>query len=188
MNDPKKAEIDDVDGPAIVRADHVRERPAKDDHGKPITGKTAWKRLSPLESSYDKNQLAGGSPKYLAHQRYEAGAQYAKLWALSQSSGRDSTDMDRVSKSGAGASLSQSQADAMRSLVGIHMHLGERDRAIVRMVCGEGYWPSEAVRTICADYRDAVVPRFREALDALIEAMAVARKNSGPLRASRETL
>jgi hypothetical protein len=44
------------------------------------------------------------------------------------------------------------------------------------MVCGENYFPSEAVRMVCNDYKDTVSARFREALDALIEAMEAVRR------------
>jgi hypothetical protein len=46
------------------------------------------------------------------------------------------------------------------------------------MVCGEGHWPSTAVRAAVghSHYDKAVVPRFNEALDHLVEAI----RNSPP--------
>jgi len=55
---------------------------------------------------------------------------------------------------------------------------------IVRMVCAEGHFPSDAVRTACNDYRHTVPSRFREALDSLIEAIAAAHASGRATRAS----
>lgn len=52
----------------------------------------------------------------------------------------------------------------------IEDRMGKNDAKLVRMVCDEGFWPSEAVRSIDPGYRDATVPRFREAMDALVVA------------------
>ncbi len=74
--------------------------------------------------------------------------------------------------------ISQAKADAMAKLAAIDAGLTPRDRRIVRHVCGEGWWPSEAVREACghAHYANAVTPRFIEALDSLIEAIAAAKR------------
>ena len=78
---------------------------------------------------------------------------------------------------GAGLSLSQAMADATKRIIAIDSHLKEQVRAIIRRVCGEGWWPSEAVREACGEHYDkAIVPRFCEALDNLIEAIEAARR------------
>ena len=71
--------------------------------------------------------------------------------------------------------IGHSQREALRALAAIDARLGERDRRIVRMVCGEGFWPSEAIRAVCADYKHTIAARFREALDALVEAFEMGR-------------
>ena len=79
--------------------------------------------------------------------------------------------MIAISKSGGTASLSQGQMSALRALAAVEARLGERDRAIIRMVCGEGFAPVEAVRAACGDdYKHTTAARFREALDALTDA------------------
>lgn len=56
------------------------------------------------------------------------------------------------------------------------------------MVCGENYRLSEAVLSACGkSYSRSVMPRFREALDALIEAVETIRRE-GQLPVSREAL
>jgi hypothetical protein len=166
------SDIDEIATPAIIRADHVRDRPLSVTAGAAI----AWRRLSPLEAAYERGQLGGGSPKYDGQKRLAAGEAYARLYARSQASGRDSTDFDRISGGSGMCALSEGQARASQLLSKIEQQMNSRDRLIVRMVCGEGYFPSEAVRTACNDYRHTVASRFREALDSLIEAMENLRR------------
>jgi hypothetical protein len=178
---PEAAETDHIDGPAIVRSGHVRDRalPASDGAHK------AWRRLSPLEAAYERGQLGGGSQLYDADKRQQAGEAYGRLFALAQSSGRDSTDLDRIGGKGTGDGFSEAQARAAQALGEIDRRMNARDRQIVRMVCAEGHFPSEAVRIACNDYRHTVASRFREALDSLIEAMEHVRRKQprapGPL-------
>ena len=63
-----------------------------------------------------------------------------------------------------------------------HYDMSPRDRQIVRLVCGEGFFPSEAVRQVCADYKHTIPARLREALDGLVEAMEAARRERGTVR------
>ena len=91
-------------------------------------------------------------------------------------SGRDSTDINLVS-GGAAAPITQPMVDATKRIIAIDCHLKKQDRAIIRHVCGEGWWPSVAVREACGEHYDkAVVPRLCEALDNLIEAIDAARR------------
>jgi hypothetical protein len=91
-------------------------------------------------------------------------------------SGRVSTDINLVS-GGAGASITQHMFDATKRIIAVDCYLKKQDRAIIRHVCGEGWWPSVAVRDACGEHYDkAVVPRFCEALDNLIEAIDAARR------------
>lgn len=163
---------EEIAAPAVVRSDHVRDRMLSATAG----AQKAWRRLSPLEAAFERGQLGGGSPLYDAQRRLQAGEAYARLFALSQSSGRDSTDLDRIAGAGAGDGFSEAQARAVHALGEIDRRMNARDRQIVRMVCAEGHFPSEAVRIACNDYRHTVASRFREALDSLIEAMEAARR------------
>jgi hypothetical protein len=84
--------------------------------------------------------------------------------------------------------LSQAQMDAMRELISVESHLGERDRKIIRMVCGFGEWPSKAVAMVSPDYEKATIPRFKESLDALIEAFETARRRPGQFGQRRQSV
>lgn len=166
----------EIIGPAIITPLHVMDRPATNKDMKPITGTAAWRKLTPLQAVFAKNQLAGGSPRYNAEERYQAGSDYTKIFDASQKGSNDSTQLLNLVGVGYSSSSGSAQARASDSLATIHSHMGQRDRKIIEMVCGEGYWPSEAVRTVCGDYKDTVSARFREALDSLTDAMETTRR------------
>lgn len=156
------------EGPAALRSEHVQDRVIS-----PVAGAAkAWRKLSPLEACYAKGQLAGGSPRFTAQQRLEAGQRYTRLFAASESQGRDSTQLLNISRSYNGTPLGESQRGALEKLRALHAAMGANDAAIVRLVCGEGYTPAEAVKQVCGDYRDTVTARFREALDQLVKTFA----------------
>lgn len=173
MTKPKPQDI--PEGPAIVTALHRQDRELSTVAGAP----KGYRKLSPLESCYENGRLEGGSPRYSATERKDAGQTYGEIFAMAQCSGKDSTQALNISRSHGGLPLSQAQSDAIRKLVSLHSRMGDRDRRIIIMVCGQGYWPSEAVRAVCGDYRDTVAARFREALDSLIEAMETAKRKPG---------
>jgi hypothetical protein len=156
---------DQTQGPAIVTRDHVRDRIIS-----PVAGAAkAWRKLSPLEASYARGQLAGGNTHISAAQRFEAGQRYAAIFAACEAQGRDSTQLLNVSRSYGGAPLGMGQRAAMDKLRSVEAALSPNDAAIVRKVCGEGFTPAESVRAVCGgDYRDATLARFREALDGLV--------------------
>jgi len=175
-----------VEGPAIIAPDHAQNRPfALETEGKgrpqvaPVKG---WRRLSPLEQAFLRGQLAGGAAAHDAEARLTAGKRYGEMFALAQSSGRDCTDLDRISTSTGSGGVSDSQSAAIRQLIAVDSRMSARDRQIVRLVCGEGYFPSEAVRQVCADYKHTIPARLREALDGLVEAFAQARREKGGVR------
>lgn len=158
----KRVEIDQPEGPAVPRGDHVRDRIVS-----PVAGAArAWRKLSPLEAAYARGQLAGGT--HHASERLAAGQRYARLFAASESQGRDSTQLMNISRSYGGTPLGENQRGALEKLRSLHAAMGANDAMIVRLVCGEGYTPAEAVRRVCGDgYKDATTARFREALDCL---------------------
>jgi hypothetical protein len=160
-------------GPAKLHAGHARRN-----LGVGAGAKRAWRNDAehPLTLAYVKGQLIRGNEIYTAKQRYDAGEEYRQLHEAMHRSGRDSTDINLVS-GGSGLSISQIMVDSAKKIACIESHLKAQDRAIVRHVCGEGWWPSEAVRAACGNHYDkAVVPRFCEALDNLVDAIAEARR------------
>lgn len=169
MTNPKPIDTqDEVVGPAKVTAMHAQDRPATDDDKKPILGKSAWRKLTPLQRAFN-----GGQINY---EQYEAGAAYSKIFDLCETSGRDSTVLEVIS-GGGGLPFSVKQQEAMQKRIALESHLSQRDRTIIRMVCGEAYFPSKAVAVACGEgYKDATVPRFKESLQALTEALEACRK------------
>lgn len=160
-------------GPAVILPLHIQDRPVS----KEVGAKLAWRTACTLEACYDKGQLAGGAPKYSPEARFEAGLFYARLYDTCQPSGRDSTQSLNISRSSKPGAETDARADAWSKLIVIDSLLGQRDRMIVRMVCGENETPAVAVRLVCADYRHTVAARFRESLDSLIEAIEAGRKS-----------
>lgn len=167
----------DIQGPAIVGPLHTLDRPATDKDMKPITGTAAWRKLTPLQAAFAKDQLAGGSERYTAADRYGAGQDYTAIFDAAQPGGRDSTQALNAISGGSRGSDSAARSKASSSLACIHSHMGHRDRQIIMLVCGEGYAPNEAIiRVLGRDYIKAVSARFREALDSLADAMEASRQ------------
>lgn len=163
------------DAPAKFHAGHTQRVIS------PVAGaKKGWRNdhEHPLLLAYAKNQLQGGiirdgkgNPKYTAADRLNAGNEFRRLWERFTKSGRDSTDLMRASS--ARSTLTDGQCDALDTLCKIWPGLNSTDRIIIQRVCGEGFWPSEAVREACGPgYIDATIPRLNEALDHLIEVFA----------------
>jgi hypothetical protein len=168
----RNAKMPQPEAPAKLQPGHVQDRGLTHIAGAP----KGWRRLSPLESAFEKGQLKSDRSKHDPVARYNAGKAYEQAWLLSQASGKDSTDIERVC-SGPTVGLSIAQQEAIRWLVSVHSNMGMNDRKIILRVCGEGYWPSEAVAEACGpDFVKSTLPRFRESLDALIEAIENARR------------
>jgi hypothetical protein len=168
-------------------------RPAKlhDGHVARTTesGRKAWRNVGehPLTYIFEKGQLARGSARYSADDRYAAGNLYRALCETVARSGRDCLDLELVSRP-TGFQISEAKANAMQILARVDRRLKPLDRKIVRQVCGDGRWPSEVVRGACGHnfYQKVALPRFIEALDELIDAMRAARrrKDAGTNRLS----
>jgi len=173
---PKSVDETAFVGPAKLHAGHSERNV-----GGTAGAKKAWQNDAehPLSLAYAKGQLIRGNERYSSLQRFEAGDQYRRLFEMMHRSGRDSTDINLVS-GGAGEPITEHMVDATRRIIAIDRHLKMQDRAIIRHVCGEGWWPSVAVRDACGEHYDkAVVPRLCEALDNLIEAIDAARGHKG---------
>ena len=169
---------DEVASPAKITELHVLARPATDRDMKPVIGKQAWTKWTPLEAAYHNGKL-GEKDSSDARSRLNAGLTYASIWDTAQSAGRDSTQALNISRGSGGGGFSQAQSDSIKALVAIDSYLGQRDRIIVRKVCGEGCLPSEAVALVSTDYKHVTYARFREALDALETAIEESRKHPG---------
>jgi hypothetical protein len=166
--------------PSVITPLHVKDRAfvAEVAEGqrtrRVVSNARAWRKLTPLETAFARGQLAGGASRdcggHSAEERFAAGKRFCGIYDGAQTSGRDSTQMQAISRSGGGASLGQSQMAALKALARIEARLGARDARILRMVCGEGFAPVDAVRAACGDdYKHTIAARFREALDALVE-------------------
>lgn len=182
---PRAAPKVEVEGPAIITPLHVLDRPATDRDMKPITGTQAWRKLTPLQAAFAKGQLKGGCRRYSADERYSAGLAYTKIFDDAEMPGKDSTQALNAIKGNSGGSSNEALAKAHSQLACIHSHLGHNDRQIIMFVLGYGCTPSEAVKKVCADYRDTVSARFREALDGLCAAMIAARERPGEINMRR---
>lgn len=159
-----------ADGPVVVTPLHRFDRELTTNAG----GPKAWRKLTPLQAAFEKDQLGGGDMRYTADQRLEAGMVYASNWDMAFCSGKNTLDLDRAAGRGTnGQSLGLQQIKATGWLRRIEAALGARDRMIARLVLGEGHWPSEAIAIACRtdQYVRATVPRFRETLDSLIESI-----------------
>jgi len=174
------ADFEPIVGPAKFHAGHSRRT-----IGIHAGAKKGWRNDAehPLSLAHAKGQLIRGNQAYSAAQRYEAGDCYRGAYESAQRKTRDSTDMNVVS-GGKGEGVTERMMDAFRWLRAVEAQLNAEDRRIIRMVCGEGHFPSEAVRAAFGHdhYKFAVVPRFNEALDHLIEALAKTREIESSLR------
>ena len=178
MTKPNPAnENTQIEAPAKVTSLHVQDRTFRNEAEQLVTGQTAWRKLTHLQSYFQNGRLAGGNPKYSENARYEAGLEYARLHDTWRPGGKDSTQALNISRSTGGDGGRTAAAFAGMRIACIHSHLGERDRQILMKVLADGYSPAEAVRTACGDYRDTVAARFREALDGLCEALETARRD-----------
>jgi hypothetical protein len=163
----KFGELQRPRAPANLQAgDFVRDRVLE----KRVGAKKGWRRRSPLEAAFEKGMLKQGAAGISANERFEAGKFYALLWRTAEKGGRDSTDLDKVTGSGANArDLPPGQMRALSAIARIEARLSANDRRIVREVCGLERRPSEVICAIHAGYRDRVAARLCEALDALSE-------------------
>jgi hypothetical protein len=107
--------------------------------------------------------------------QYHAGELYRETSDLRNGSGRDSTDLERVSGR-SGFPITEAQCDAIKWIICVEWLLSDKDRRIIRAVCGEGRQPSEAVRAVEPNFSRTVSEVFRHSLDALAEAIEKARK------------
>ncbi len=123
----------------------------------------------PLDSAYRQGKLEPQSDL-----RYQAGTVYREWFRQAHASGIDSTQ----AAASRGNGLPPAFGESSRKVISTDSNLSKRDRKIVRMVLGEGYSLHDAVEAACgAESAKRTVARFCEALDALIEAIDMARRH-----------
>lgn len=137
--------------------------------------KLGWRNRCPLESYFERGMLNGGHGTAL--NRFSAGELYRNRYKEVEPHGTDSTQVERVMSSHKGDYSILEKAEKAKWLLAVDSHMGRNDRQIIRQVCGDDRWPSEAIGDILGPtYRKATAPRFCEALDSLIEAMETVRR------------
>jgi len=156
-----------IEGPARIHAGHSRRA-----LGAAAGSGKGWRNDAehPLSLALAKGQLIRGKECHTPRMRFDAGDLYRVVHEAAMPRGRDEL---RVPTGGPGQPINDRMIDASRWLQAVEVQLNAEDRTIVRLVCGEGFWPSEAVRAAAghSHYDKAVVPRFNEALDHLVEAI-----------------
>lgn len=158
---------DEIQQPPVLSPLHVQDRETSKVAGAP----RAWRKMTQLEAAYMQERLGARDSK-AARERLDAGVLYTSLWDLSQKAGRDSTaNFDLGRSMGSAGVLTERQSAACARLVAVEMHLGERDRTILRAVCAYGHTPAEAMERARLGKDTRVSARLCEALDALADAL-----------------
>jgi len=165
-NDDKLQALDEIQAPSVITELHVQDRETSKVAGAP----RAWRKLTHLEAAYQQERL-GARDSAEARSRFVAGSEYTRLWDTAQSAGRDSTAaFDSGRCMGSGLPLTLAQTDAIRRLVSIDLHLGLRDRAIMRaLATGHSFAEAIGFAKLCKDTR--VTARICESLDAVSDAL-----------------
>lgn len=166
-NDALPPDDESIQAPARLTELHVQERETSKVAGAP----RAWSKLTPIELAYRQGRLGDLDSKD-ARSRLGAGCQYADLWARAQKAGRDCTagfDVGRVM--GSGVPLTEAQSAALARLVRVEMHLGPKDRMVIRAVCAWGHSPVEAMAMAKMPTDTRVSARLCESMDALADAL-----------------
>lgn len=174
---------DDIQSPARIHDDHAMTRHISTRAG----SKTAWERLSVYEKEFRKGGLldrerAKSSPGAMkdeigkALERRDAAREFDEGWAICSASWPSGFNPDSIKVAGCPGSFVDHQRDVKRFWERVRQSMGTNDWMICRRVCGEGYKVAETIAAITPSYRDSSLVRFREALDALLEALARCRK------------
>lgn len=150
------------EAPAAVKDGHVQEAKGV------VRGRYRQTKADPLRPYADSGQIN--------EDQYMAGDWYAEKLKAMAPSGRDSTNVDRVTGAGSGFPINDTMADATKKLISVDSHLAATDRRILRAILGDGFTATEAVREATGEEgRHYPVPRLREALQSLVRAIPAAR-------------
>jgi hypothetical protein len=150
------------EAPSAIKDGHVQEAKGT------VRGRYRQTKDDPLRGYADAGQIN--------EDQYMAGDWYAEKLKAMQPSGRDSTNVDRVTGAGSGFPINDTMADATKKVISVDSHLPQTDRQILRSILGDGFTATEAVREATGeDGRHYPVPRLREALQSLVRAISAAR-------------
>lgn len=167
-------------GPAIITADHVQDRTL---HTRAGT-KLGWQRLPIYEKEFRLGHLCckiaaskHGIQEEIkrANARRDAAEAFDEGWRICNASGFATFSPDRIQVVGCPGSFVDHQRDTKTFWRRVELSMGSNDWMICRRVCGEGCKVAETVISIQPGYRDSTLARFREALDALIIGISIAR-------------
>ena len=171
-----RKEEEAVERPAVIQADHVQARVVSGRAG----AKAGWSRLTVYEREFRLGHLlckeqAARTPREeegRALDRLSAARAFDEGWQVCNASFPGGVDFDRVRTSGGvpGAFVDH-QRDAKDFWRRVEQAMGTNDWMICRRVCGENYAVAAAVQAISPGYKFSTLARFREALDALGDAM-----------------
>jgi hypothetical protein len=171
------------EGPAAVRGDHVQDRMLSGRAG----AKAGWSRLTVYEKEFRRGHLmckercgsaaAAKDEEARALDRFVAARAFDEGWQVCNASFPGARGWDEV-RSGGGTpgGFVDHQRDTKDFWRRVEQAMGTRDWQICRRVCGENCTVAETVQAISPGYKFSTLARFREALDALVEAMATARR------------
>lgn len=174
--------LPEPESPAKITFDHVQDRVLNTRAGAQV----GWRKLSPLQKAHERGQLVDKwkckgkesteEQVTIAVARYEAGKRFAAAWLMSVASWPSGSDLNRVRVVGVPGSFADHAIDEKKLLRSIEAHMSPKDYMIVRKVCGEEHAIGQTVASLSPAYGDSTLARFREALDALIEALETVRR------------
>ena len=179
MSKARRTDEEAAEGPAIVASDYVRDRVLSLRAG----AKAGWSRLTVYEKAFRLGQLKckeardARAEEARALDRFAAARAFDEGWQICNASFPGGRAWDEVGGGGGmpGAFVDH-QRDAKDFWRRVEQAMGTRDWMICRRVCGENCTVAETVQAISPGYKFSTLARIREALDALVEAMAVARR------------
>jgi hypothetical protein len=159
--------------------------------------KAGWSRLTVYERAFRLGHLVckerctdakGGAvaareEEGRALDRLAAARAFDTGWQICNAGFPGGVDYDRISSGGGGVpgAFADHQRDAKAFWRRVEQAMGSNDWLICRRVCGENYAVAETVQAISPGYRFSTLARFREALDALVEAMKRAKQRGRDL-------
>lgn len=169
------------DSPARITADHVQDRHISTRAG----SKLAWQRLPVYEREFRLGHLCckiaaskHGMDEEVkrAYARRDAAKAFEEGWLICNASWPSGSDLNRVRVVGTPGGFVDHQRATKDFWRRVELAMGTNDWMVCRRICGEGHNVAKTVIAIQPAYRASTLARFREALDALIVGMGVARK------------
>jgi hypothetical protein len=175
-----------VEAPAVLTTDHVQDRILSPRAG----AKKGWSKLAVYEREFRRGALvckerctgaaATRDEEARALDRFAAARAFDDGWRICNTPFPPGVDYDRVRSKGSGTigGFADHQREAKDFWRRVQGAMGANDWLICRLVCGEGHSVAQGVMTVSPAYKFSTLARFREALDALVEAMKRARNVS----------